>query len=159
MLLTLGLTLGSTACQEHSAEDPAAMTSPADPANAEQVAAGEAIYRTHCATCHGEQLQGQPNWQEALPDGGYPAPPHDGSGHTWRHPDQALFEATRYGGASSAGPDVVSRMAGFEAILSEDEIWATIAFIKSRWPHELLARQRLQSRMGKHHTGHMEPAR
>ena len=36
----------------------------------------------NCASCHGDNLQGQPNWQQANADGSYPAPPHDASGHT-----------------------------------------------------------------------------
>lgn len=129
---------------------------PADPKNARVVETGEALYLAHCASCHGTELRGQPNWQEPLPDGGYPAPPHDGSGHTWRHSDRELFEATKFGGAFSAAPDSVSHMPAFDNVLSDDEIWAALAFVKSRWPTELQARQALLTRMRSHgqHTRH-----
>lgn len=54
----------------------------ADPAHAEQVQAGQAVYVQHCAVCHGANLEGQPNWKQPLPTGGLPAPPHDETGHT-----------------------------------------------------------------------------
>lgn len=91
--------------------------------------AGAKIYASHCASCHGADLQGQKDWRRPLPDGSVPAPPHDASGHTWHHPDSQLFEITKFGGAS-----IDSRMPAFEAVLSDAEIWAVLEFIKSRWP-------------------------
>ena len=41
------------------------------------VSAGKTVYATHCAACHGAQLEGQPDWRHAGPDGRLPAPPHD----------------------------------------------------------------------------------
>ncbi|MDA1327237.1 MAG: c-type cytochrome, partial [Proteobacteria bacterium] len=49
----------------------------ADPEDLGQVALGKAVYRTHCAACHGAKLEGQPNWRERKTDGKLPAPPHD----------------------------------------------------------------------------------
>ena len=133
---------------------------PPDPTDARAVAAGEAVYLAHCGSCHGARLQGQPNWQEALPDGGYPAPPHDGSGHTWRHSDRQLFLATKFGNSFGAAPGSVSHMPAFDHVLSDDQIWAALAFVKSRWPAELQARQRLLNRMRSRrpHADHTEHA-
>lgn len=146
------------ACGDPAPEVPPPVTSgPADPANARAVAEGQAVYLAHCGSCHGAQLQGQPNWQDALPDGGYPAPPHDGTGHTWRHSDRQLFLATKFGNSFSVAPGSVSHMPAFEHVLSDDEIWAALAFVKSHWPTELQARQRLLTRMrSRQHTGHTE---
>ena len=58
---------------------------------------GRYIYRVACAQCHGVNLEGQANWQQRGADGLMPAPPHDATGHTWHHTDQALFELTKYG--------------------------------------------------------------
>ena len=58
------------------------------------LAEGAQLYAQHCASCHGSQLEGQPNWRERLPNGRLPAPPHDDSGHTWHHPDHVLFAIT-----------------------------------------------------------------
>lgn len=131
----------------------AVAASPADPENAAQVAVGERIYQANCASCHGQKLEGQPKWRTALLYGGYPAPPHNGTGHTWHHGDQHLFDATKLGGEASAGPGEVSRMPGFGEILGDEEIWATLAYIKSHWSPDLRERQR-QATAGKgHHHG------
>ncbi len=55
------------------------------------------IYLKYCASCHGEQLQGQSNWRQRDAEGYLPAPPHDESGHTWHHSDTYLFLMTKYG--------------------------------------------------------------
>ena len=108
---------------------------PGDPTDAEQIASGETVYRDHCAECHGANLEGQPNWQQRLPDGTMPAPPHDETGHTWHHPDQQLFDYTKLGGAAVVPAPFKSAMPSFAETLSDDNIWAVLAFIKSRW-HE-----------------------
>ena len=157
----IGFAICMVGCGDPDSNVPPPMASgPADPTDARAVAAGEAVYLAHCGSCHGTRLQGQPNWQQALPDGGYPAPPHDGSGHTWRHSDQQLFEATKFGGDFSAAPGSVSHMPAFEHVLSDDEIWAALAFVKSRWPAELQALARLLTRMRSRsqHAGHIEQA-
>lgn len=104
------------------------------------VAHGEGVYAEHCAACHGVRLEGQPNWRQRRADGRLPAPPHDESGHTWHHPDAHLFQVTKFGTASIAGPDYKTDMAAFGEILSDAEIWSVLAFIKSRWPEAIRRR-------------------
>ncbi len=113
----------------------------ADPGNANLVTMGAEIYRAECSACHGADLEGQPNWRERQPDGSFPAPPHDQSGHTWHHGDDLLFSITKYGGAKSAPAGFVSRMPAFGEKLSDREIWAVLSFIKSRWPEDVRQRQ------------------
>lgn len=113
----------------------------ADPPGPELLALGERLYLEHCASCHGGELEGQPGWQRPLPDGGLPAPPHDPDGHTWHHPDRLLFEITKFGGQALAPPEFRSNMPAFGQTLSDREIWAVLAFIKSRWPEEIRAHQ------------------
>ena len=114
----------------------------ADPGNQELVALGQGVYRDQCASCHGANLEGQANWRTRNADGTLKAPPHDESGHTWHHSDQVLFDYTKLGGAGMGPPGFKSAMPGFGENLKDDEIWAVLAFIKSRWPREVLARQR-----------------
>ena len=114
----------------------------ADPRDAQQVALGKGVYGQQCAACHGANLEGQPNWRQKNPDGTLPAPPHDATGHTWHHGDQFLFDITKQGGAAKAPPGFKSAMPGFEAALDDTRIWAVLAYIKSRWPETVLARQR-----------------
>ena len=120
-----------------SGEQPAALLQPDD---AQIVEAGQVLYDAHCAACHGAELEGQPNWRERGPDGLLPAPPHDETGHTWHHPDQMLFDLTKYGVQSIAGPDYLTAMPAYEGVLSDDEIIAVLSFIKSRWDPAVQAR-------------------
>ena len=111
----------------------------ADPDDALQVARGKSVYSQYCGACHGARLEGQPNWQEKLPNGRMPAPPHDASGHTWHHPDSLLFGITKLGlvPGQYAPPKYESDMPGFGATLSDDEIWAVLAYIKNSWPEKI----------------------
>jgi mono/diheme cytochrome c family protein len=117
----------------------------ADPGNAARVALGERVYAQHCAVCHGAKLEGQPQWRRRLPNGRLPAPPHDESGHTWHHPDRVLFAITRNGLAPPyAPPDYESDMPAYAGRLTDDEIWAALAFIKSRWTSREVREARAQ---------------
>lgn len=107
--------------------------SKADPDDAELIALGEAVYLEQCASCHGVNLEGQPNWRRRNEDGTLPAPPHDASGHTWHHPDSMLFEITKFGTSAFVGGGYKSNMEGFGDRLSDVEIWASLAYIKSHW--------------------------
>lgn len=121
-------------------------TAGADPDDPVQVALGERVYREHCASCHGADLEGQPDWQVRLPSGRLPAPPHDETGHSWHHPDAVLFDITKRGLGPYAPPGYESDMPAFEGVLTDAEIWAVIAYIKSRWPPEIRARQERMNR-------------
>ena len=107
----------------------------ADPSNAEQVATGRRVYEAHCASCHGAKLEGQPNWRERRPDGGLPATPDDATGHTWHHFHALLFHIVN-GIESHPPPGYQSDMPKFREGLSDTEIWAVLAYIKSTWPEE-----------------------
>jgi mono/diheme cytochrome c family protein len=113
----------------------------ANPDNAEQVALGQRVYMSFCTGCHGENLEGQPNWRQRLPLGNFPAPPHDQTGHTWHHADQWLFEIVKYGGRYHAPARYRSAMPAYQDMLSDTEIWAVLAFIKSHWPADIRAKQ------------------
>jgi mono/diheme cytochrome c family protein len=106
----------------------------AEDADQTQIARGQSLYGAHCASCHGKNLEGQPDWQTRLPTGRLPAPPHDASGHTWHHPDKVLLGITRNGLKPYAGGDYESDMPAFASILTDQEIGAVLAFIKSTWP-------------------------
>lgn len=129
-LLVLSLVALLAACGERAppGEDPRA-----DPRDAAKVALGEEVYAANCAACHGAKLEGQPEWRRRLPNGRMPAPPHDESGHTWHHPDEVLFGITKNGIAAYAPPGYQSDMPAFASKLSDDQIWAVLAYIKSHW--------------------------
>lgn len=101
------------------------------------LAQGEKLYQSYCASCHGANLEGQPDWRSPGPDGALPAPPHDETGHTWHHPDSALFDYTKLGGKTALaaqGVDFESGMPGFGDQLTDDQIRNVLAYIKSTWP-------------------------
>lgn len=114
----------------------------AEVSEAALAAEGQPIYTEFCASCHGADLEGQPNWRTPLSTGGLPAPPHDENGHTWHHPDQLLFALTKFGGQRSAPAGFQSNMPPFEGRLSDREIRAVLAYIRSRWPVAIQERQR-----------------
>lgn len=106
----------------------------ADPGDAKLVALGQKVYAAQCASCHGANLEGEKDWQQRLPDGGLRAPPHDETGHTWHHPDRLLFHITKFGGQSVAPQGFKSNMPKFGNKLTDREIAAVLAYIKSTWP-------------------------
>jgi len=111
------------------------------PADSQLTARGASIYAAQCASCHGANLQGQPNWRERGPDGLLPAPPHDASGHTWHHPDSVLIRITRDGVAAVAGdPNYRTAMPVYRGLMSDEDIVAVLSWIKSRWPSDVRAK-------------------
>ncbi|WP_420402407.1 c-type cytochrome [Nisaea sp.] len=120
-----------------------------DANNAQLVAAGRAIYAENCAVCHGDKLEGQPDWRQRKKDGRLPAPPHDQSGHTWHHSDRVIFELTKFGPGVVVGNGYESDMPGFDELLDDRSIIAVLSYIKSTWPHEIQQRQEQVTRSDK----------
>jgi mono/diheme cytochrome c family protein len=98
---------------------------PLDPA---LVGTGAELYAELCASCHGADLTGAENWQVPNPDGSYPPPPQDSSGHTWHHGDDLLVDLILEG---SGFPQ--SQMPAFRGRLTEPDVLAVLEFFKSRW--------------------------
>lgn len=118
-----------------------------DASDSRLLAIGQRVYVEHCASCHGVNLEGQPAWRKRRADGRLPAPPHDASGHTWHHPDAVLVDIVSNGLVGRyAPPGYSSDMPGFANILAEEEIRASLAFIKSTWPAAQRAHQAHVSR-------------
>ena len=98
------------------------------------MAQGRDIYAARCAACHGARLQGQALWQMEDEDSWRRAPALDATGHAWLHPDRDLFQITRSGRYPSAKPDAKSAMPAFGQRLTDQQIAAALAYIKSHWP-------------------------
>ena len=94
-----------------------------------RLARGATLYAQQCASCHGIDRQGAPNWQELLTDGSLPAPPHDSSGHTWHHKDELLISIILNGGDLQSK----SKMPAFKDKLSAEDVLAILDFLKSKW--------------------------
>lgn len=115
------------------------------------VTRGRLLYATNCASCHGEDLEGQPDWQSPGSDGRFPAPPHDATGHTWHHSDDDLIAYITLGGEEALaqmGVSFDSGMPGFSEVLSGNEVQDILTYLKSRWPEKERAFQATRNLSG-----------
>ncbi len=92
--------------------------------DADEVARGGELYDRHCAACHGGAEGGQIS---DVP------PPHNAEGHTWHHADCQLVDITLHGMPPREG---FPEMPAFEHQLTEDEVEAILAHIKTWWEPE-----------------------
>jgi mono/diheme cytochrome c family protein len=101
---------------------------------AEQVTRGSALFTQHCASCHGKNGEGAFTWRQVGPDGKYPPPPLNGTGHAWHHPIQALGSQIKWGAPGGQG-----NMPPFEDRLSDEQIVEVIAWFQYQWSDEIYA--------------------
>lgn len=100
------------------------------------VAQGQQVYRQNCASCHGPKAEGTPNWTQPDARGNLPPPPHDDSGHTWRHSDAMLAEAIHNGQRDVFNKTPELTMPPFQDRLTDKEITAVMIYFKSLWSPE-----------------------
>ena len=111
-----------------------------------QLELGKALYYTYCASCHGNNLQGQPKWKTSLDEDGHNyAPPLNGTGHTWHHSEEQLYNITRYG-LKFYNENYKGKMQGNDK-LSDGDVWSILEYIKSVWPESI---QKKYKTMTKH---------
>lgn len=105
---------------------------------AQQLVIGERVYASSCIACHGPNLAGQDEWKIPFPDGSLKAPPLDESGLLILSADATIESSIRLG-ANSLDEEMrtLSNMPAYDTILSDEEIDAVIAYIKSRWPEDV----------------------
>jgi mono/diheme cytochrome c family protein len=53
----------------------------------------------------------------------------------------SLFQLTKFGLAALIGQPIETDMPAFDGKLSDEEIWAALAYIKLRWPQKIQQRQ------------------
>ena len=122
--------LAVTAC---GADRQGKAASGADPAT---LALGKAIYTEHCASCHGPSGEGAPDWEQTTSAGEMPAPPHDSTGHTWRHSDAVLYQIVEEGWRDPFNRTERLTMPPFGRTLEPSEIRAVLEYIKMLWTHQ-----------------------
>ncbi len=144
-MLVFGISVLLTACRGQiqpqtpgfnsiSAPLPTAMPLPT--LDTEEVARGRQIYLQYCASCHGPNAEGTPDWEQPDERGNLPPPPHDDSGHTWRHGDEELSRIIRDGWRDPFNQTPELTMPPFKDALSDAEIRAVITYFKSLWSEE-----------------------
>lgn len=100
-----------------------------------QILRGGRIYQQNCAVCHGKLAQGAPNWRQRDDDDKFPAPPLDGTGHTWHHSTRVLTGIIKNGTAELGG-----NMPAWKDQLDDQDIADVLAWIKAQWPDEIYTR-------------------
>lgn len=102
-------------------------------AQAKKVALGKSVFDKNCAVCHGKAAVGlTKNWKQTLPNGKYPAPPLNGSAHTWHHSPKLLLNSINNGGQRLGG-----WMPPFKDKLSDEEKQAILDYLYSLWPQDI----------------------
>ena len=98
-----------------------------------QLIRGKRVFKDNCAECHGDKGQGLiKDWREAQPDGKFPAPPLNGSAHTWHHSKELLLRTVNNGGIPLGGT-----MPAFKDKLADKEKEAVLAHVMSLWPDKI----------------------
>lgn len=100
--------------------------------NPVQYSKGARLFQLNCAICHGKQGEGAKDWRSPDKNGKYPAPPLNGTGHTWHHSTKALTNVIRNGTGKIGG-----NMPAWKDKLSDREITLILTWIKAQWPDEL----------------------
>jgi mono/diheme cytochrome c family protein len=94
---------------------------------------GEEVFNNNCVSCHGSEGRGlAKNWKVKDENGNFPAPPLNGTAHTWHHSPAQLLYTINNGGADMGG-----QMPGFSERLNEEQKQALIDYIYSLWPREI----------------------
>lgn len=111
-------------------------------ADSETYVTGQQVYANHCAECHGENGEGQFPDAPMQPDdtGRFGAPPHNSNGHTWHHGDDLLVRYVIEGGMGD--PSRFYPMPALGEVLTQEEVTAVIAYIKTLWSPEEQSVQR-----------------
>ena len=112
------------------------VVAPAALADDRSVAAGRSLYLQNCASCHGASGEGAPNWSKPDANGELPPPPHDASGHTWRHSDADLQAMIEKGWRDPFNKTTRLTMPAFASVLSRAEIADVIGYLKTLWTPE-----------------------
>ena len=95
-----------------------------------EITTGQKVYEQNCEECHGVKAIGE---DPENPGGTLDiAPALNGKAHTWHHPPVFLFQKIKNKIVNKSSP-----MPRFADILSDDEVNAVLAYIKSLWPEDI----------------------
>lgn len=129
------------ACSVTTTPQPVSVAPTDAPERATQIAAdpelvsGQANYYLRCVHCHGYSGEGQltTTTENTRGLGMHIVPPHNGTGHTWEHPDQLLMEVIRKG---IQNPLDQYPMPAFEGVMTDKEMRQVLTYIKLWWTDE-----------------------
>ncbi|MDL0429497.1 cytochrome c [Marinobacter sp. TBZ242] len=116
---------------------PALVMAGGEPSNGDgvptEMAEGRQIYEQYCASCHGWQGEGAADWNKPDEKGEMPPPPHDETGHTWRHSDAMLFRMIAEGWRHPFNETDQLTMPAFKDNLTDEDIRSVIEYLKTFW--------------------------
>ena len=142
----LVLALIAAACAPAPLTPPEPVISTETPLRATRIASdayirlGQQEYNLRCAHCHGDHGEGQlaatiPNTRSL---GMNLVPAHDSTGHTWQHPDQLLVRVIKEGISNPLDQFI---MEPYTSVMTDQEVHATLDYIKLWWTDEQRAYQ------------------
>ena len=103
------------------------------PLDPETVRVGQQIYARSCAACHGARGEGAAGWQSPNDAGELSPPPHDPSGHTWKHSDAMLYRIVSESWRDPFNRTARVTMPAFGDVLTPEEIRAVLTYLKTLW--------------------------
>lgn len=109
------------------------LDSKADQDNRELVDLGRLTYQQTCMACHGDRLKGKPTWHKTVESQDQAGTPLNADGVTWHLSDPRLFGAIKTGERFKDGKTKRIHAEPFDGKLSDDKIWALIAYFKTTW--------------------------
>lgn len=101
----------------------------ASAADATDANSGARLYAEHCAICHKPDLSGEAYWSRTKPTGKVPAPPLGKGSHAAHYSGEQLETIIRWGVDELGMQGYTPTMPEFDAVLSEGEIAALVAFL------------------------------
>jgi|ETNmetMinimDraft_8_1059916.scaffolds.fasta_scaffold35166_2 mono/diheme cytochrome c family protein len=99
---------------------------------------GKTTFNDNCVFCHGIEGKGLvKDWKKKQSNGKYPAPPLNGTAHSWHHSPKVILQTINDGGVKIGG-----QMPAFKNKLNDKEKIALIDYIQSLWPTDIQEKYR-----------------
>ena len=135
LLLILGVVMavGMSACNRKEAAPPVSTTiRQFEPVS---VVRGAQLFGERCASCHGPEGQGHPDWQRPSDGVFAAAPPLNGTGNDWKKSRAELAAIIKSGVRRKS--DKVIIMPSMQGKLNERDIDDILNWLQSLWPAEV----------------------
>jgi len=103
--------------------------------NQQFVLKGKKLFRDNCVQCHNVAGVGDTAWRQRDKDGHWPAPPLNGTGHSWHHSQSWLANIISEGSPKGKG-----KMPAWKTKFDKQQIKSLVAYIHFLWPDSIYQR-------------------